>query len=106
MKAWLADFPTHPATVVAALILVLLTGLVVDVRLALGFAFPDGYDTWCWVLVSLTGVAGAVGIGRRLSDMDYAAVKAGAVQPTQVNVAAPSSVTVSPETTTKQEGPS
>lgn len=90
LKKYLADFPTHPATVAVALLLILLTGLVVVVRLAIGLEFPAGYDTWCWVLVSLTGVAGAIGIGRRLSDMDYAAVKAGAAP--SVNMAGPSTV--------------
>jgi hypothetical protein len=94
LKRYLTDFPTHPATVAVSLLLILLLGLVLIVRIAMGLVMPDGYDQWLWVLVSLTGVAGAVGIGRRLTDMDYAAVKAGAVQPTQVNVASPSSVTV------------
>jgi hypothetical protein len=105
LKKYLADFPTHQATVFVALTAIALLTIVVVVRLALGLIFPDGYDTYIWMLAALCGVTGAWGVGKRLTDYDYAAIKAGTVQPTQVNVASPSNVTVSPPATTDQDKP-
>lgn len=81
---FLDNFPTHPATVFVALSAISLITIVVVVRLALGLVFPDGYDTYLWMLAALCGVAGAWGVGKRLSDYDYAAVKAGQAPPVKV----------------------
>ncbi len=89
MKAWLSDFPTQSATVVTALLLILLFGLVVVVRLAFGESFPDNYDNWIWALVALSGVSTAGMVGKRLSDIGYKA----AGQPS-VNVGGPSTINV------------
>lgn len=74
---FLENFPTHQATVFVALVAISLVTIVVISRLALGLVFPDGYDTYLWMLAALCGVAGAWGVGKRLSDYDYAAIKAG-----------------------------
>jgi len=97
LKTNLQDFPTHPATVVSGLTMILLFGLVVIVRLALGMAFPDGYDTWIWALVAVAGVSTAGGIGKRLTDIGYVTAKNTGPP---VNVAAPSTVTVQPNAPT------
>ena len=89
MKKWLQDFPTQNATVVTALLLILLFGLVVVVRLGYGEPFPANYDNWIWALVALSGVSTAGMVGKRLSDVSYKA----AGQPS-VNVGGPSTVTV------------
>lgn len=76
LKAYLGDFPSHNASVAVALFLILETGLVVLIRLALGLIFPDGYDTWIYALVGLAGVNVAGLIGKRLSDKAYVEAKA------------------------------
>lgn len=96
MKKWLDDFPKHPATVAVALLLILAMGVVVTVRLARGLDFPAGYETYIWSLVALCGVTGAWGVGNRLSDYNYAAIKAGQA-PSPVTAQAGSTVTVAPE---------
>lgn len=94
---WLDNFPTHQATVVVALSSIALVTIVVVARLALGLVFPDGYDTYLWVLAALCGVTGAWGVGKRLTDYDYAAIKAGATPPT-VTAGSGSTVNVQPAT--------
>ena len=80
-------------TVVTALCLILPFGLIVCGRLALGLPFPDNYDTWIWALVALAGVTTA-GMGiKRATDIGYVTAKNTGPP---VNVAAPSTVTVTP----------
>jgi hypothetical protein len=98
MKAWLQDFPATNAGHALALLLVLFTGLVVTVRLALGRVMPDGYGEWFMLLGALAGVSTIGTIGKRLSDIDYK--KAGT---SPVTVEAPSTVTVTAPA--KEEGP-
>lgn len=78
---WLRKFPLHPATVVVALTVFFGLSVVVVVRLAMGKTFPDGYDTFLWVVVTAMGVTGAVNIGRRATDYQYQQIKAGAAPP-------------------------
>lgn len=89
LKNFLQDFPGTNATVAAAIVLVLLTGLIVCAKLALGQPFPSGYDTWIWALVALCGVNVAGVVGKRLTDVEYK--KAGT---SPVTVGGPSTVTV------------
>ena len=93
LKSFLSDFPNQNGTVVTALILILLTGLVVVVRLAFGRTFPENYDTWIWALVALAGVNVVGMVGKRATDISYVAAKNTGPA---VNVAAPSTVTVTP----------
>lgn len=91
MKRWLQDFPTHNGSVVLALCLIALTGLIVCVRLIRGANFPDGYDTWIWALIALAGV-NAAGLGiKRATDASYKAAGTPTVETkgsTTVNVEA------------------
>lgn len=89
MKQWLQDFPGTAAGHVTALFLILLTGLIVDVRLALGLPLPPGYESWFVLLATLAGVATAGMVGKRLSDVAY---KQAGTSP--VTVGGPSTVTV------------
>lgn len=91
LKIFLADFPNQNGAVVAAIILILLTGLTVVIRLALGLVFPDGYDTWIWALVGLAGVNVLGMVGKRATDINY--INAKSAQP-QITVEAPSTVKV------------
>ena len=93
LKSFLSDFPNQNGTVVTALCLILPFGLIVCGRLALGLPFPDNYDTWIWALVALAGVTTA-GMGiKRATDIGYVTAKNTGPP---VNVAAPSTVTVTP----------
>lgn len=89
MKAWLQDFPSTNAAAFVALVLIFATGLTVILRLAFGKIFPDGYDTWTWALVALSGVNVAGMVGKRATDIEYK--KAGT---SPVSVGGPSDVTV------------
>lgn len=89
LKGWLQDFPGQNGGVVTALLLILITGLVVIVRLALGLVFPDGYDTWIWALIALAGVNVVGMVGKRFTDINY---KQAGTSP--VNVEGPSTVSV------------
>jgi hypothetical protein len=89
LKKWLADFPGQNGAVVVALFLILITGLVVVVKLALGQNFPENYDSWLVLLASLAGINVVGMIGKRATDFNY---KAAGTSP--VNVEAPSTVTV------------
>lgn len=86
----LDDFPWQRALTAVGVLLILLTGLVVVARLAIGADFPDGYDTWLYILVGLATASTAGMIGKRATDWKYAQMKASP----QVNVEAPSDVTV------------
>ena len=92
-KSFLQDFPTQGGGAVVALTLIFLTGLAVVFRLVIGAPFPDGYDTWIWALVALSGVSTAGMIGKRATDYTLAEIKSRG--PSQVNVEAPSEVSVS-----------
>lgn len=94
LKLYLQDFPGQNGGVVVALFLILLTGFIVDVRLALGMTFPEGYDSWLILLGSLAGVTTLGMVGKRLSDIEYK--RAGVPPASPVNVEAPSTVTVTP----------
>lgn len=89
MKKWLSDFPTLAGGAVLGQALILLTGLIVCARLALGRPFPDGYESWLLLLFGLAGASVTGMIGKRLSDFRY---KAAGTSP--VTVEAPSNVTV------------
>ncbi len=80
LKGWLQDFPSHNGSVVAALTLILLTGFVVLVKLAIGHIFPDGYDTWIWMLAALAGINVGGMIGKRATDTEYVTAKASQVK--------------------------
>ena len=67
-----------------------------DVRLAIGLPFPDGYDSWLILLGSLPGVTTLGMVGKRLSDIEYK--KAGQTPASPVTVQAPSTVTVTSTT--------
>jgi hypothetical protein len=71
LKAFLSDFPNQNGGVVTALFLILTTGIIVAVRLALGLPFPDGYETWLIFLGSLAGITTAGMIGKRATDIEY-----------------------------------
>lgn len=101
IKTFLDHFPTQPATVVAAIVVFLLMGFAASIRLLLGKDFPDGYDAWIWAVLIAMGVGAGYGIGKRLSHIDY---KAAGTSP--VNVEAPSTVTVTAETTVKPKAQS
>lgn len=89
VKRWLSDFPGQNGGTVTALFLILMTGLVVVVKLALGHPFPANYESWFLVLVALAGV-NVAGMGiKRVTDYGYKAAGTSAV-----TVEAPSSVTV------------
>lgn len=92
MKRWLSDYPTLAAGAALGQLLIFITGLIVCVRLLLGRVFPDGYDSWLWLLFGLATANVAGMIGKRLSDFRY---KAAGTSP--VNVEAPSNVTVETE---------
>lgn len=94
LKEFLADFPNQNGTVVAAIFLIMITGLTVVIRLALGLIFPAGYDTWIWALVGLAGVNVLGMVGKRATDINYITAKAS--QP-QITVEAPSTVKVEPK---------
>lgn len=100
MKKWLETFPTHQATVAVALIGFLTLIAITSARLILGQVFPDGYDTYIWSLAALCGVTGAWGVGKRLSDYEYAAIKAGAPVPPKIE-ATTAIVTTQPAPTPK-----
>lgn len=89
LKGWLQDFPGQNGGVVTALLLILITGLVVIVRLAIGKVFPDGYDTWIWALIALAGVNVVGMVGKRFTDINYKQAGTSAV-----TVEAPSTVSV------------
>jgi hypothetical protein len=90
MKAWLIDFPGTNAGHAAAILLILVTGLTVVVRLALGLPFPDGYGEWIWALVALAGV-NVAGMGiKRLTDTSY---KAAGTSPVTIDAPAVTTIT-------------
>jgi hypothetical protein len=95
IKAFAQDFPSQGGGAVVALTLIFLTGLAVVVRLLIGQPFPDGYDTWIWALVALSGVSTAGMIGKRATDRELQRIKASG--PSQVSVAGPVDVTVESE---------
>lgn len=100
VKAFLQDFPTANGRVVATILLIMLTGVVVCARLALGENFPNGYDTWIWALVVLAGVDSAHVVGKRLSDFRYkAAAGASPATETTVETAGPAEVKVKSDAT-------
>lgn len=72
LKEWLQDFPHQGGLTVVALYLILTTGTIVQVRLAFGKPFPDGYDTYLIFLAGIAGVTTVGMIGKRLTDYDYA----------------------------------
>jgi hypothetical protein len=89
VNKWLSEFPGTNAGHAAAIILILLTGVIVAARLALGLPFPDGYGEWLLFVATLAGVSTA-GMGiKRVTDIGYK----NAGQPS-VTVEAPSTVTV------------
>lgn len=99
LKEFLSDFPNQNGAVVAAIFLIILTGLTVVIRLALGLAFPDGYDTWIWALVGLAGVNVLGMVGKRATDINYITAKTQSPAP-QVTVEAPSTVKVDTKSVT------
>lgn len=73
IKKWLEDFPTHNGMVVVALLMIIETGLIVDIRLALGMPFPTGYEWWGYTLLGLAGV-NVAGLGiKRATDFRFKA---------------------------------
>jgi hypothetical protein len=92
MNKWLSEFPGTNAGHAAAIVLILLTGVIVAGRLALGLPFPDGYGEWLLFVATLAGVSTA-GMGiKRVTDIDYKKAGASALTvegPSTVNVAAP-----------------
>lgn len=79
VKQWLADFPTHPATVATGLTVFLAMSIVVIVRLALGKDFPSGYDNYIWAVLAAIGVSTVGGIGKRATDINLALAKKGII---------------------------
>jgi hypothetical protein len=66
----------HQISMAVGLFLILTTGLVVDVRLAMGKPFPEGHDTFLWMLAALAGV-NVAGIGViRATGVPYQEAKA------------------------------
>lgn len=100
LKGWLQDFPGQNGGVVTALLLIIITGLVVIVRLALGLVFPDGYDTWIWALIALAGVNVVGMVGKRFTDINY---KQAGTSP--VNVEGPSTVSVTAQPAARAAAP-
>ena len=92
LKQFMQDFPTQGGGTVVALTLIFLTGIAVVFRLLMGQPFPQGYDTWIWALVVLSGVSTAGMVGKRMTDHRLAEIKTHG--PSKVNVEGPSDVTV------------
>jgi len=92
LKAFLSDFPNQNGATVTGLLLILVTGAVVVVRLAMGQPFPDGYDSWLLFLGTLAGVSMVGMIGKRATDIDLAKAKASA--PAAVTIEAGANVTM------------
>ena len=67
-KNFCKDFPTQGGQVVVALMLIVLTGSIIAIRLALGEPFPDGYGEWFLFLGALAGLANVGMIGKRATD--------------------------------------
>jgi hypothetical protein len=63
----LDEFPTHVATVLVALGLILPTGILVLIRMARGLPALEGYGDWYVFLGSLAGVTTLGMIGKRLT---------------------------------------
>lgn len=97
IKDFVKDFPHQGGTTVVALILILLFGMVVVVRFALGKIFPDGYDGWMIFLATMAGVATGGMIGKRATDFRYKAAGKDAPQTTTtVETAGPAKTTTGP----------
>jgi hypothetical protein len=77
LKRLSTDFPTQGGQVVVALALILMTGVIIAVRLAIGRPFPDGYENWLMFLGVLSGITNVGMIGKRATDRGLAAIKAG-----------------------------
>jgi hypothetical protein len=63
----LDEFPTHVATVLVALGLIIPTGALVLIRMARGLPALEGYGDWYIFLGSLAGVTTLGMIGKRLT---------------------------------------
>lgn len=88
LKSFLADFPNQNGATVTGLLLILLTGAVVIVKLAMGQPFPDGYDSWLLFLGTLAGVSMVGMVGKRATDIDLAKAKASAPAPVTIEAGA------------------
>lgn len=75
LKDFLADFPTHPASVATALLLILSFGIVVTNKLVLNDPLPESYEFYMWGMIALAGV-NVAGLGvKRFSDYRYREIK-------------------------------
>lgn len=100
LNSALKDFPGTNAGHATALVLILSFGIIVDVRLSRGLAFPDGYDAWLIFLATLAGLSTGGMIGKRITDVSYKAAG-----PSPVTVEAPSNVTVTQQPAPAPETP-
>jgi hypothetical protein len=94
-KEFCKDFPTQGGQVVVALFLILLTGMIVVVRLAIGKPFPVGYEDWLLFLGAAAGIANIGMIGKRATDRELHRIKAGGGPTVTVDTA--DNVTVEPQ---------
>lgn len=75
LKDYAKDFPTLGAGALLGLTSLGSMAIIVDVRLAFGKNFPDGYDTWIIALLGLSGVTTLGMIGKRATDRELARIK-------------------------------
>lgn len=75
LKEYAKDFPTLGAGALLGLSALGSMAIIVDVRLAFGKNFPDGYDTWILALLGLSGVTTIGMIGKRATDRELARIK-------------------------------
>lgn len=74
---WIEKFPWAKSVIAGGVGGMALLTLVTAVRLALGLAFPPGYEPLIYSLVAMCGVGGGIGLGKRATDYTLAAIKTG-----------------------------
>lgn len=95
MIDWLKKFPGHPAMIALTVILILATGVIVLVHMALGHHMPDGYGDWYVFLGGLSGV-NVAGIQVNRST-DYKAMMIKAQGKPDIVAGGPTTVEVKPD---------
>lgn len=98
IKTFLGEppFPTHAATVLAAIVGFLLLITVAACRLALGMEWPSGYDMVISMVISFALGAAGWGIGKRLTSTEAYEGKA-KVEAAKAGAAVPADMTATTE---------